>query len=91
MSDQGITVDSGTEGIHAHRHRIIVTINGQPYETTNHEMDGREILHLAGLPDTNQLFLEVGGPGDDTPIGLDTRIEIVEGMVFYDVPVGTFG
>jgi hypothetical protein len=91
MSDLETTMDCDTDGMDRHRHGIFVTINGQPYETTKCEMDGREILRLAGLPETNQLFLETGGPGDDVPIGLDTRIEIVEGMAFYDVPVGTFG
>jgi hypothetical protein len=54
-------------------------------------MTGRELLELAGLPETNQLFLEVPGPAEDHPVGLDTEIKLRAGMAFYDVPVGTFG
>jgi len=39
----------------------------------------------------NQLFLEVPGPGDDRPIGLDETVTLRSGMRFYDVPVGNFG
>ena len=74
-----------------HGHGIDITINGHPYEAPAKHMTGRELLHLAGLPEANHLFLEVPGPDDDQPIELDKRIKLREGMAFYDVPVGTFG
>jgi hypothetical protein len=69
---------------------VRITINGADYEAP-HVATGRLLLALAGLPETNHLFLEVAGPGEDRPIGLDVEIKIHVGMCFYDVPVGTFG
>jgi hypothetical protein len=73
------------------RKRLRIFINDEPYFAPELVMTGRDILAMAGLPDTNQLFLEVPGPGDDPPIGADEEITLRAGMKFYDVPVGTFG
>lgn len=72
-------------------HGIEITINGHPYVAPKKHMTGRELLHLAGLPEANHLFLEVPGPGDDPPVEPDKKIKLRKGMAFYDVPVGTFG
>jgi hypothetical protein len=72
-------------------HGVEIFINNKPFEAPKPEMTGRELLSLAGLSDANQLFLEVPGPGDDRPIGLDAEVKLHKGMRFYDVPVGTFG
>jgi hypothetical protein len=73
------------------RHRLRIFINNEPYFAPDPVMIGAEILTLASLPDTNQLFLEVAGPADDLPIGPEQPVNIRPGMKFYDVPVGTFG
>jgi hypothetical protein len=71
--------------------RIRIFVNEQPFFAPNPSMTGAEILALAGLPEGNQLFLEVPGPGDDRPIRPDEPVHLHSGMKFYDVPVGTFG
>lgn len=71
--------------------KIKIFINDEHYEAPQPVMAGRELLALAGLPETNQLFLEVPGPKDDQPVRPDEPIELRPGMKFYDVPVGTFG
>ena len=71
--------------------KVQIFINDERYHAPKPSMTGRELLQLASLPETNQLFLEVPGPGDDKPIGLDVEVDLRPGMKFYDVPVGTFG
>lgn len=71
--------------------KIKIFINDKHYEAPKPTMTGRELLQLADLPETNQLFLEVPGPKDDQPVGLEEPVELKPGMKFYDVPVGTFG
>lgn len=71
--------------------KIKIFINGNHYEAPQPVMTGRELLALGGLPDCNQMFLEVPGPAEDQPVGPDDPIELRPGMKFYDVPVGTFG
>ena len=71
--------------------RLRIFINGDPYFAPESSMTGHQLLELAGLPQTNQLFLDVPGHGDDRPIGADEEFELRSGMKFYDVPVGTFG
>jgi hypothetical protein len=73
------------------RKRIRVFVNDEPFFAPEPTMTGAQILALAGLPEGNQLFLEVPGPKDDRPIRPDEPIELRSGMKFYDVPVGTFG
>lgn len=71
--------------------RLRIFVNDQPFFAAERVMTGSEILAMAGLPEVNQLFLEVPGPGDDRPIPLDEPVKLRHGMRFYDVPVGTFG
>lgn len=75
----------------ATRRNINIVINDQHFRAPEPNMTGRELLGLGGIPEGNQLFLEVPGPGDDQPVGLDEPIELRSGMRFYDVPVGNFG
>lgn len=83
--------ETSTAAVTESKKRLRIFINDQPYFAPEPTMTGRELLILAGLPETNQLFLDVPGPGDDRPIGPDEPIELRSGMKFYDVPVGTFG
>lgn len=71
--------------------KINIVINDQHFRAPDASMSGRELLALAGIPEGNQLFLEIPGPGDDRAIGLDESVELRSGMKFYDVPVGNFG
>ena len=71
--------------------KIKIFINDEHYDVPKPVMTGRELLRLANLPETNQLFLEVPGPEDDRPIAPEETVELRPGMKFYDVPVGTFG
>lgn len=75
----------------ATRRNINIVINDKHFRAPEPTMTGRELLGLGGIPEGNQLFLEVPGPGDDQPVGLDEPIELRSGMRFYDVPVGNFG
>lgn len=91
MSDTSEVLSGRPGDDPGHRTRIVITINGRPFDAPREHMTGRELLQLADLPLTNQLFLEVPGTCDDKPIGLDTVVDLRSGMAFYDVPVGTFG
>jgi hypothetical protein len=71
--------------------RIRIFVNDEPFFAPESSMTGAQILALAGVPEGNQLFLEVPGPGDDRPIGPEEPVTLHSGMKFYDVPVGTFG
>jgi Multiubiquitin len=71
--------------------QLRIFINGDPYFAPEASMTGDQLLELAGLPATNQLFLDIPGQGDDRPIGANEEFELRSGMKFYDVPVGTFG
>ena len=73
------------------RTHIRILINDEPYLAPQATMTGAAIAALAGLPATNQLFLEVHGPDNDEPISPDQLVQLHSGMKFYDVPVGTFG
>jgi hypothetical protein len=73
------------------RKGIRIFINDQPHFAPKPAMTGGELMALAGVPEGNQLFLDVPGPGDDRPIDADTPFDLKPGMKFYDVPVGTFG
>ena len=55
------------------------------------EMTGAQLKALAGIPETNLLFLEVHGPGEDEPIANDTVVHLRDGERFYDMPPGNFG
>jgi hypothetical protein len=75
----------------ATRRNINIVINDQHFRAPEPTVTGRELLGLGGIPEGNHLFLEVPGPGDDQPVGLDEPVELRSGMRFYDVPVGNFG
>jgi len=68
-----------------------IFINGTRFDVHVRVLTGLQILQLAGLPESNHLFLEVPGPGDDHQIGPEERVELRNGMRFYDVPVGNLG
>ena len=83
--------ETSTAATTQNRQRIRIFINDEPYFAPEPAMTGRELLALAGVPEGNQLFLDVPGPGDDLPVDPNTPFELKPGMKFYDVPVGTFG
>src|SRR5213078_329291 len=87
----GTMTETSTGATTESRQRIRIFINDQPYLAPERAMTGRDLLALAGLPEGNQLFLDVPGPGDDTPVNPDAPFDLKPGMKFYDVPVGTFG
>ena len=71
--------------------RVRIFINETPHVVRKRVMTGEELRILGEIPEGNQLFLTVSGPGDDHPIGRDERVKLRSGMRFYDVPVGNFG
>jgi hypothetical protein len=75
----------------AKRKTINIFINDVHHQVDGPIMTGAELCALGGIPDANQLFLEVPGPGDDDPIGRDQVVELKSGMRFYDVPTGNLG
>lgn len=83
--------DTATSASTESRKRLRIFVNDQPFFAPDPVMTGRDILIMAGIPESNQLFLEVPGPRDDQPIRADEPVRLHAGMKFYDVPVGTFG
>ncbi len=75
----------------AHAPTINILINENHYKVTERIMTGGQIAQLGGVPEGNQIFLEVPGPGEDRPVGRDEPIELKSGMRFYDVPAGNLG
>ena len=73
-------------------HRTVqIRIDNREFSIQEGPSTGAALLELAGMQRTNQLFLEVAGPGRDTPIGAQEEINVHAGMKFYAIPVGTFG
>ncbi len=70
---------------------INIFINDTHYKVTERTLTGAQIAALGGVPEGNQIFLEVPGPGEDRPVGRDEPIELKSGMRFYDVPAGNLG
>lgn len=68
-----------------------VRINEVQYKLNRNVYTGAELGALAGIPSGNQLFIDVPGNGDDTPVGADEQLTVRSGMKFYDVPVGNLG
>lgn len=66
-----------------------IFINKQLYRVSTHVLTGTELKRLAGIPADNQLFLEAHPK--DLPIGDGERVELKNGMHFYDVAPGNFG
>jgi hypothetical protein len=75
----------------AHAPTINIFINDTHYKVTERIMTGAQIAALGGVPEGNQIFLEVPGPGEDRPVGREEPIELKSGMRFYDVPAGNLG
>jgi hypothetical protein len=75
----------------AHARTIIIFINDIQYKVTERIMTGGQIAALGGIPEDDQIFLEVPGPGEDRPIGRNEQIVLKSGMRFYDVPPGNLG
>lgn len=74
-----------------HVKTVNIFINDVKHAVPDAAITGREIASLGGVPEGNQIFLEVPGPGDDEPIGPDQKIDPKSGMRFYDVPAGNLG
>jgi len=70
---------------------IEIFINDVPHKLRDRTLTGEQIAKLGGIPEGNQIFLEVPGPGDDRPVGRNEPIELRPGMRFYDVPAGNLG
>lgn len=70
---------------------VNVHINDVHYKLDRQQYIGAELAALAGIPVGNQLFIDVPGNGDDTPVGADEQLTLRSGMKFYDVPVGNLG
>lgn len=74
-----------------HQLTVNITIDGRHYAVHERSLTGAQILGVAGLPPSDQLFLDVPGPGDDEPIAPGQVVELHDGDKFYAVPVGNFG
>lgn len=70
---------------------IHITIDHKEYTVHEREMTGAQLKALAGIPETNLLFLEVHGPGEDEPIPNDKHVHLRDGEHFFDMPQGNFG
>ena len=70
---------------------VNIRINDAHRKVEAAELTGRGVAQLGGIPEGNQIFLEIPGPEDDIPIGPDEAVELKSGMRFYDVPVGNLG
>jgi hypothetical protein len=81
-----VTVDHGRS-----QPVINIFINDARFAVRDRCLTGGQLASLAGIPDGNQIFLEIPGPGDDRPVGRDEPIELKSGMRFYDVPPGNLG
>lgn len=84
-----MTTSAATAGKQEHVINIFINDAHVKVETTH--ATGAEIAQLGGIPDGNQIFLSVSGPGDDRPVRRDEQIELKSGMRFYDVPAGNLG
>lgn len=76
---------------HPPTHTINIFINDIKKVVRDDTMTGKELKELGGIPEANQLFLEVHGHGDDEPVFDDKPFKLKSGMRFYDVPVGNLG
>ncbi len=70
---------------------INIHINDVHYKLDRTQYTGAELAVLAGIPAGNQLFIDLPGNGDDSPVGPDEQLTVRSGMKFYDVPVGNLG
>ena len=70
---------------------INIRIDNHHYQVHVEQMSGLELKRLADLPESNLLFREVHGPGDDEQIPDQTVVHLRDGDEFYDMPPGNFG
>jgi hypothetical protein len=70
---------------------INIKIDHKHYQVHARQMTGIELKRLAEVPDTNLLFREVRGPGDDEQVQDETVVHLHDGDEFYDMPPGNFG
>ena len=70
---------------------INIVIDDKHYKVHSEEITGAQLKALASIPETNLLFLEVHGPGDDELIPNDMTVHLHDGDHFYDMPPGNFG
>jgi multiubiquitin len=69
----------------------VIFINDMYYQVREPSLTGAQLATLGGVPDGNQIFLDVPGPGEDLPVGREEPIELKPGTRFYDVPAGNLG
>ena len=70
---------------------VHIIIDDKRYEVHTYELTGRQIKHLAHIPEANLLFRELHGPGDDELVQNDSVVHLHDGEKFYDMPPGNFG
>jgi len=68
-----------------------IFVNDTRYVVHEPRMTGRQLKDLAGIAESNQLFLDAPGNGDDPQVFDDAPFKLRSGMKFYDVPVGNLG
>lgn len=90
-SEAPVTTTAQERDRSGHTKIVNIFINDVKHAIPDIPITGREISHLGGVPEGNQMFLEVPGPGDDDPIAPDQAIVPKSGMRFYDVPAGNLG
>lgn len=62
-----------------HRPKLFkIQIDKKPYETSNPQPTGRELLHLAGKVPPEQFGLYLRGKGQPQRIGLDEKVNLEE-------------
>jgi hypothetical protein len=71
------------------KHEITIFVNNQPFVTTEHELTGRQVKALAGVPPEYELFRVEGQKS--IPVGNDERVHLHENEHFRAIPSGTFG
>jgi hypothetical protein len=75
----------------SHRVRIAIFIDDTKFEVTEPALTGHQLKAMAHIAQTNHLFLDVPGHGDDVQVFDDVPFKLKSGMKFYDVPVGNLG
>src|SRR5262245_19393179 len=86
--NQTTAANAGTEKQPAF---FTIHINKKPFKVLVPEMTGAELKKLGGIPTENQLMEERTGGEKDLPIGDADRVQMRNGLHFYDVAPGTFG
>lgn len=70
-------------------HRIHIHINKKKFEVEHAEQTGASLKHLAGIPLTDVLFLQL--PGEDEVIPNDKKISVKNGEHFHSQPPADYG